>query len=225
MVKRLGLVAALVVVLRAGDAHAAPVFVNPSFETGDFTGWITSDLPNVFASFPLSVLGSSPDLVFGGADFLPTDGNFAAYSSFDSESPGTITIAQDVVMPGAGQSLWFDYRAAWLLFDSMSLDRHFRVIVEPTGGGASLLVAPIFTAPGGTANDTLYQTGSVNLSAFAGQAIRVVFALDVPEAYTGPALFELDNIRTVPEPASGLLFGMGLTLAAAVGRFRRKPSN
>ena len=208
MLKRLGPLVALAVLLSASEARAS-LFVNPSFETGDFTGWVTSDLAN---SLPLSVFDSFPDLVNPTPSWIPTDGGFAAFAGFDGESPGVISIAQDIVVPTGSTTVLFDYRASWNLFASTQ-DRLFNGVVQPSGGGSDLFTQTILTALSQTANDTFYQTGSVDLSAYSGQAIRLSFQLVVPESLTGPAQFELDNVRAAPEPATLLLFGTGVVVA------------
>lgn len=76
--------------------------------------------------------------------------------------------------------------------------RYLTVEVQPAGGGSALYSQRIMTANCGTlVNDTGVRLGMVDLSGFAGSSIRIVFIWTIPEWYTGPAQFLLDNIRTV----------------------------
>jgi hypothetical protein len=178
--------------------YAANPFSNCGFESGDFTSWITQDHPAPF--FPLTVgqQGVSPGLGLFTSD--PTEGAFAALHGFDggTGSPAHIRIAQDVTIPGRG-TLEFDYRAGWDIVTFCTppcADRSLDVVVEPAGGGAPLASTRILTAPGETAVfDTGDQMGRVDLGPFAGQSVRVVFDWLVPEEQTGPAFFQLDDVR------------------------------
>jgi cysteine-rich repeat protein len=187
-----GAVARLSVVPCAGNP-ANPV-LNCSFETGDFTGWVVSDLTSPF--FVASVVGPGVTPGFGFFVSTPTDGVFAAVNGFDGDGPGVIRFAQDVVLPAGARNLVFDTREAWDLatYDAV-LPRDFVVTIEPSGGGAPLQTTPILTAPVG--NITL-DTGDifpvVDVSAFAGAPVRVSFDWIVPENFTGPAFAQLDNV-------------------------------
>jgi hypothetical protein len=216
------LVAGVATALLAGPA-AATTIANPSFETGDFTGWVTQDLGVPF--FPLQVGGAGVDVGFGFFTSAPTDGAFAALHGFDGGGPGTIRIGQDITLSGGENIISFDYRAAWNLinFCSGCANRLFDVNVEVAGGGANLFNQNFLTAVAGTSVlDTGNLAGSVNLSAFAGQTVRLSFDFFIPESFTGPAFFQLDNIGAapIPEPSAALLFGVGGLVVA--GRLRRR---
>ena len=157
---------------------------NCGFETGDFTGWEIQDLTT-----PLSPLQVQP----GG-----TEGSYAATTGFDGNGPGTIRVSQDLSLPSSSTiELTFDYQASWNLpFPGATLDRTFLVTIEPSGGGTPLDQTVILTANAGTSiPDTGDLSASVNLSAFAGQAVRISFDWWVPEDFSGPAFFQLDNVR------------------------------
>ncbi len=179
-------------------AHNCNLLGNPitncSFETADFTGWITTDLTSPF--FSLSVNGARVTPGFGFFLSQPTEGAFAALHGFDGNGPGTIRIAQDVTLPPGLLTLEFDYRAAWDLFNyGAALDRLFLLTVEPVGGGSSLQTTSILTAAVGTyVRDTGELKGGVDLSAFAGSTVRISFDWVVPENFSGPAFFQLDNV-------------------------------
>ena len=73
--------------------------------------------------------------------------------------------------------------------------------IEVAGGGANLDSFNILTATAGTIEfDTGDITGVVDLSAFVGQTVRLSFDFFVPENFTGPAFFQLDNVRVAGPP-------------------------
>jgi len=176
-------------------------FTNCGFESGDFTGWVLTDITNPFFDAVVDTAGVTPG--FGFFASAPTQGTFAALSGFDGAGPGAIEFAQDVSLPTGADTLTFDYRAAYQLTFGATVDREFRVEVQPSGGGAALASEVLLVAMAGdTVTDTGALVGAVDVSAFAGQAVRVAFVLDVPENFTGPAFFQLDNVSLdiVAEP-------------------------
>jgi hypothetical protein len=192
----------LVVVLGPGAARAQ--FVNASFESGDLTGWEVQDLEDPYT--PLGVEDTGVELGFGTFAPAPTDGTLFAVTGFEGDGPGTIFLAQDVTVPAARSTLMFDYQAGWDLAGlEAGEDRTFSVVIEPTSGGEPLQTTVIRTAVAGdVVDDTGLTTASVDLSAFAGQAVRVKFAWFVSEDESGPAAFLLDNVRFAgkkPAPA------------------------
>ena len=132
------------------------LLTNCGFETGDFTGWVTSDLASPLV--PLQVVTGGINLYPGLFITAPTEGTYAAGHGFDG-SPGTIEIGQDVTLPADSiTTLRFDYRGAWDLTFGATVDRTFEVVVEPSGGGAPLQSDLILTAPAG---DTVFDTGNL----------------------------------------------------------------
>lgn len=208
-------------------ANAAAI-TNGSFETGDFSGWIATDLPDG-TFFPLSVqtAGSAKSYNWSWSS-TPTDGRYTAFSGFGGAGPGKITLAQDIgVVTGTGDTtLTFDYRAAYDLstFCNICSNQLFDVLIQTAGGGTTLATINQLTALAGTyVDDTGSLVGSINLSSWIGQDIRVSFELDIPDNFSGPAQFQLDNVafsaNAVPEPASLLLVALGL---AGLGISRRR---
>lgn len=201
---------------RCADNAANP-FKNCSFETGDFTGWITQDL-----SKPLIPLKVAADGTFDGA--------YAVSNGFDGNGPGHILVCQDVAVPGGKPLLTFDYQARVSNLGTQS--RVFRVtflpadaetepfshvVYEAPGGGGivkspsgqppeglpigttGLLEGPPIMIPGpvegppiGTAEPL---EGKVDLSEVAGATGRLCFDWEVPEDYTGPGSASLDNVN------------------------------
>ena len=190
---------------------------NCGFETGDFSGWVTQDLSNPFFALQVNGAGISPG--FGLFTSDPPQGVFAALTGFDGNGPGTISVAQDVVLPPGADTLVFDYQCGWDLFNfGPSPNRTFEVNIEPAGGGAPLQSTTILTAVGGTTAlpDTGgTQLGLVNLRSFSGQAVRISFDWIVPGDFTGPAFCQLDNVIVDPSNPIPTLSEWGMIAAAA----------
>lgn len=171
-------------------------FINCGFESGGFGGWVTQDLSDPF--FPLQVNTAGVNVGFGFFTSDPPQGIFAALTGFDGNGPGTIRVAQDVFLSVDADTLAFEYECAWNLdgFGATS-NRIFEVNIEPSGGGSPLQTDTILTAVAGTTaipSSGGNQFASVDISAFAGQAVRISFDWIVPEDFTGPAFCQLDNI-------------------------------
>ena len=194
---------------------------NGSFETGDFAGWIPLDKGAPFE--PLAVLPAGTVTLFDGFlgpnVVIPSDGMFAANHGFDGGTGGaTISLAQDVGVISSGDILTFDYRAGWdlITFCAGCGPRTFDVSVEPAGGGPALTTVNVLTALpgtdtfGGPNSDTGPLSGMLDLSPFAGTDARVNFTWFIPDAFSGPANFQLDNVAIVPEPASAVTALLGL---------------
>ncbi len=169
---------------------------NPSFETGDFSGWNAVDHSAPF--FPLAVDGPGLSPGFGFFSSDPTDGGLAALTGFDGGGAETISIGQDVFVVPATPFLRADYRVAWNLVDFCTgcLDRTFRLNIYAPGGAFLIDSRVVDVLPGGT---TLLDSGdrlmNVDLSAFAGTPVFINFEFEVPEPSTGPAFLQLDNVR------------------------------
>jgi PEP-CTERM motif len=221
------LLTTVLAMLIAAPASASSFLVNDSFETGDFTGWVTGDLASPF--FPLSVQATGAANTFGWPwSSTATDGNFVAFTGFDGAGPGTIFIAQDVLVPLDATTISFDWRAAWDLSSfGATLDRLLDFNVQPFGGGANLQSTNILTATAGTIiSDSGNMTSTIDISAFAGQSVRFAWDMTIPENFSGPAQLQIDNIDTtpVPEPASLTLLGLGLAGIGARRWRQRKAS-
>jgi len=172
-------------------------FANCGFESGDFQGWQTADITNNWVS--LSVVGAgfaAPVDAFDPFLTAPTEGTQVAVHGFDGDGPGTVEMAQDIVLSTTATNLTFDYRAGWdTVYNSPSQARIASVEIQPAGGGTPLASTTYLTVPiNDLVNDTGAQSGSIDVSAFADQYVRIVFVWYVPEQFTGPAQFQLDNV-------------------------------
>ena len=175
---------------------------NGSFETGDFTGWTTATSGTPFVDWTVSAAAA------GGSNGLdsttPQDGTLNAWNGFDGAGPLEFTMYQDVDVPSGGQLSW-QYRAQWnfTLGNTANIGRDF--IVEVLDPNDDSLLDTLYTFNTGTqatnpTGDTGWLTETANLSAFAGQTVRLMFREVIPETNTGPGQLELDAISLVSTP-------------------------
>ncbi len=163
---------------------------NLSFETGNFTNWVVQDV-----SGTLQVGGAGISAPGGGFVSEPTDGAFACLHGFMGSS-GIIRIAQDFAIPAETNTLLFDYRASWVSGLPSVPPSTFSVNIEPAGGGPPLqkeliLMPDVLVMP-----DTGDLVGTVDVGAFSGTTVRVVFEWMVsPAPISVGGFFQLDNIR------------------------------
>lgn len=215
-----------VTVFTTASTANAGFIVNGSFETGNFAGWGLADLTS--PSEPATVRGNG----FNGGFFstAATNGVFSATHGFDGGGPGTIRLFQDIgTIDSASNLLTFDYRVAWDHYHYGSLPRTFSLNVFQEGTFNSLASTELLRANAGTANpDTGNLIGSINLSAFQGQNVRIAFDSVIPEDWTGPGFLQLDNVQlnaaAVPEPSSLVMVGTLFAAGAMVNRRRRRHS-
>ncbi len=182
---------------------------NGSFEAGSFTGWVVNDVPGPYSPFEVLLAGSQPSGLFFGCsprEIEPTDGLFAAHHGFDGAGPATMRLAQDVVLGACDTRLAFDWRAGWEMAScscGATEARAFYLDVEPLGGGDPLARHVLLIAAPDTDACAVGQTSFVDLSAFAGQAVRLSFEWNIPQFATGPGYFELDDVRFTTRVANG----------------------
>jgi len=196
-------------------ASSATLITNGSFESGNFDGWTQEDLSSPF--FPLQVNGSGITSGFGLFSSAPTDGSFAALNGFDGNGPGTISLSQEITVTSLS-TIMFDYRAGWDMFNfpASTQDRLFDVNINSLGG-SNLASYNILSATANSQNlDTGNMTGHIDLNSFIGQTVNISFDWSIPEEFTGPAFFQLDNVRSVavssvPEPETIVMLTLGLT--------------
>jgi hypothetical protein len=185
------------------------LIANGSFESGNFFGWITNDISTPLT--PLAVRPAGYNSGFGFFTTAPSDGSYCLTCGFDGNGPGRIRAAVDLQLPAGPILLSFDYRLAWDMqnYSGSTQPRTFAIVIEPFGGGAGVFTNIVYTAAPGTSDyDTGKLSGMMDLSAFAGLGVRVSFDLNIPEAFTGPGFFQLDNVYVAYTPSPTLRIGV-----------------
>jgi hypothetical protein len=182
------------------------LLLNGSFESGNLTGWVVSDLSSPL--IPVGIHSAGYVSPFGFFTTAPTEGSYCLTHGFDGNGPGRIRVAVDVYLPKAPVTLTFDYRVAWDMqnYTGSTLPRTFGVTIEPYGGGLGLLTNIVLSAGPGTASyDTGNLRATMDLSAYSGLGIRISFDAWIPEYFTGPGFFQLDNVVLTYPPVPPLL--------------------
>lgn len=167
---------------------------NFGFESGSFLDWTLTESLDPFYAARVDSAGVSSWPNCFNSD--PTEGNYAALHGFDG-SGGEITLARDLIVSDTQSILRFDYRGCWdLQTFGAQQNRTFELQVLDPSNQQVLFSSTELTAQAGEINwDTGNRSGQIDLSALTNQIITIQFRWTVPEAYTGPAFFQLDAVR------------------------------
>ncbi|MEO8269764.1 MAG: hypothetical protein ABI557_08590, partial [Aureliella sp.] len=180
----------------AQGLQANELVTNGSFETGDFSGWTSFTTGFPYIDWTVSGAGFGPG--YGMAATKPQDGSFDAWNGFDGSGPMQYIMYQDVTIPSASTPVltWQD-RIQWnFAFNGSATAARIYdlLILDPV---TSDVLANPYSYSTGTdliLGDSGWQSHTFDMSAFAGQTVRLYFAEDVPESFTGPGQIEFDNI-------------------------------
>ncbi len=183
------------------------LLVNGSFETGDFSGWTTVTTSSPFR--PWAVTGAGQGDGFDMLQTSPQDGTFEAWNGFDGSGPMEYQMYQDVSIPAGNAATlsWLD-RVQWnfTLGGTATQPRLYDVEVRDPNTNAILDTVYSFSTGTQAQNptgNTNWQSHSADLSAYAGQTVRIFFREQIPESGTGPGQIEFDGISLVTDQAMG----------------------
>lgn len=199
------------------SAAQAELVTNGGFETGDFSGWTA--VSNGGTSGCQVNLWSVNSTGAQGCDgngtnvSAPISGNFAAFNTYDGTDTN-YTLSQTLVLPGSIGNATLSFMNEYHMSYSGS-PRTFRIdLYDATN---TVLLANFFSQSPDYFANVGWTTHNLNVSAAlapqAGNTVTLRFSNIIPDAYTGPAGFGLDNISLtsdVPEPASMALLAAGL---------------
>ncbi|MCB2154986.1 choice-of-anchor D domain-containing protein [bacterium] len=198
------------------DAAFSQEFENGGFETGWFDYWTPTASESSYNSW--TVTSSAGFFV----PVYPIEGNYLATSDFDGNASDTFNLYRDFTVPADAVSaeISWDDRIQWDMLGG-TLERQYDVLLEPAGGGAPIATLYSTTLANGlpTFSDTDWMPHTVDLMAIdpgaAGTSYRLSFQLYVPESYTGPAMYFLDDVQLTVEAADGATFHLYMAEAPA----------
>ena len=214
--------------------------INGGFETGDLTGWtFTGETENSFNSRVEGGEFTEATKWADGFDFFTPEsmeGNYSFFSGFDGPVQ-EITLSQSIgTIDEFTTAVSFDVRAGWDLDtysaqapdvvnnEGIVLDREIKVVITDNNTQETLVSQSLFNASGGDlVLDSGFQTVGINFQNIVGHDVTMSFVQNIPQAYTGPALIQLDNIQLqqtfIPEPSSyALFFGFCAFLYLAISQ-------
>lgn len=215
--KRLVLLAAMVAAfaVTAIPASAATV-VNGSFESG-LSGWNVADLPSSDGTWS-TYTGTTPAVSADSNPFVPAAFGNSAMADMNGETSTVLT--QDVALePGLKHTLnlkyWYLNLASWAFPDPASYafdaGENQQVVLDVIKGGtdgfsadADSVLATVFRPTGDSPSSIDWQQASVDLTAFAGQTVRLRF-LDVNNR--GYLLLGVDDVEIASVDATAPTLG------------------
>ena len=238
-IKRTSLLLSLFFIAAQSPAMAQ-VLINGGFESGDFIGWevTTNSQGGCQTDWNVSDVGGAsatecqPGLT-GIFPLGPVEGAFAAYNSFDGDAGTLFQLSQTFEIPANV----VDAQLSWQ--DTVNIDYSFgatplisrEFLVDLYDDSGDVLLGNI-SSEEFDLNIVQQERGFTPVSfditdllaANAGSEVELRFTNVIPEGFTGPGGFGLDDvsltINAIPEPSSSGVIALGLIACSLVRRVR-----
>jgi len=233
--KKLSLTALLLssFLLTSNATAAVELITNGGFETGDFTGWTSTDLLPGSGNFSVDTVGSTTPISGQTTAGNANGGNFYAVS--DQTGPGTHAIEQTFVIPVAATRLILSFdmfvnnqSAGGTIIDPAGLthqagvpNQHGRVDILSAGSAAfdtgAGVLQNLFIGADPLPNPNPYTSYLFDLTSLLtpGGTFDIRFAETDNQLFFNLGFDNVSLLATIPEPHIILLFLAGLLLIAA----------
>lgn len=182
----------------AKTVSAAELLTNGSFETGNFTGWTIANAAGSWMDWQNNVSGAG-----GGFNppyvTAPQAGTRSVWNGVTATANQQYSMYQQVTIP-AGQLAtlqWkdrFQMNLADFCTSPASCGQAFYFVEVTNTSNVVLQTLYSVTAPALAKIDTGWVTHTVNLSAYAGQTIRIRFRDYATATFAGPGQAEIDAV-------------------------------
>jgi hypothetical protein len=214
-----GLLAVAVLVGTVSACQAS--FINPGFETGDFTGWSVSSNSSNFgvAISGTPIAGTYPGF---GPTFVQTrSGNFAAYAVVDTSGPNHgMTLSQNVVLAPGNYDVGF--------YGGANSPGQFAYGSFPTAilvNGSPISSNTLVGYPGNSSYPSFPFQRFDGTFTTAGGSVNLAF--DLTGSGSGQAGISFDDffvnpLQPVPEPASLTLLASSFLAFGGFDLYRRR---
>ena len=228
-ISRLGLVFICSLLLSPFAVAQHNLLSNGNFDTGDLTGWnVVNSGAGAFTVY------NGPGAPFSGAPIpLPPSGPYASLA--DQGGPGSHILYQDVTLPNDGEAIFLSFllyynnqASVWLDDGSLSEinnpNQQLRIdIMDPNAPVDDVGAGVLLNILKPTGNDEFvfgYAPVGADLSAFAGQTVRLRFAEVDNQFFFQVAVDDvvISHPQDVPatQPATLTLLVLGIMLFAGV---------
>ncbi len=124
----------------------------------------------------------------------PLGGTYSAYNGFNGDAGLEYELYQDVAIPAGGGTLTTNHRIQYTGSGTAVEFRVLEISIRDTDNNVLETLYTEFILPAAPPRDLRWNTQTFDLAAYADQTVRVHFYELIPEAYTGSAMIEFDDI-------------------------------
>lgn len=189
------------------DTEEDNLIVNGGFECASIAGWDIGG-PDVFngCTYNFAALASSNSVCVIVNDIFPTEGNYAAFTSFDGSAGTVYSLSQNIEIPAnismaSSAVMSYDFKVNYqVTFNNPTQERVFEVRLTDVNGIGLFKVDELKFGLNPTTGEIERNFSAdilSELSAYAGQTVVLNFIAYVPEESTGPAKAMLDNVSVI----------------------------